>query len=137
MQYRPDTKAILQAIQDLLMKEVLPKIEEDELLSYKTLVSWNMLGVVVRELEKEDEFTYEEYKSFQDNFKFSEISFRQFDDFVRLSRVEKINVMKMLNQSLAKEIRNSKEADPKSETWKHIKATLKNNLQISNPRFVT
>jgi hypothetical protein len=87
VQYRPDTKAILQAIQDLLMKEVLPKIEEDELLSYKTLVSWNILGVVVRELEKEDEFTYEEYKSFQDNFKFSEISeFRQFDDFVRLSR---------------------------------------------------
>ncbi len=51
MQYRPETKDLLSAIQDFLIKDLLPKIESDELLSYKALVSWNMLGVVSREIE--------------------------------------------------------------------------------------
>ncbi len=51
MQYRPDAKDLILAVQDFLMKEILPLVEDKEDISYKTLVSWNMLGVLVREIE--------------------------------------------------------------------------------------
>ncbi|HNI89886.1 MAG TPA: hypothetical protein PKX55_17165, partial [Leptospiraceae bacterium] len=51
MQDRPDANALLEAIQDLLIKEVMPAIKDNDGLSYKTLVSWNMLGVIGRELK--------------------------------------------------------------------------------------
>lgn len=44
MQDKPTSADLLEAIQDFLMKEVLPQFKDKELLSYKTLVSWNMLG---------------------------------------------------------------------------------------------
>jgi hypothetical protein len=65
MQYRPDAKEILSTIQDLLIKEILPKLEDDELLSYKTLVSWNMLGVISREFEKDEDLFLAEFESLQ------------------------------------------------------------------------
>ena len=51
MQDRPDANTLLEAIQDLIIKEILPAIKDNDGLSYKTLVSWNMLGVIGRELK--------------------------------------------------------------------------------------
>lgn len=51
MQYRPDAKELILALQDFLMKEILPVVEQKEDLAYKTLVGWNMLGVLAREIE--------------------------------------------------------------------------------------
>lgn len=51
MQDRPEASALLDAIADFLLKEVLPAVRESDALAYKTLVSWNMLGVVSRELK--------------------------------------------------------------------------------------
>jgi len=51
MQDRPDAPALLEAIGDFLMKEVLPAVKDSDSLSYKTLVSWNMLGVIAREFK--------------------------------------------------------------------------------------
>lgn len=55
MQDKPTSADLLEAIQDFLMKEVLPQFKDKELLSYKTLVSWNMLGVVSREIRSGEE----------------------------------------------------------------------------------
>ncbi len=135
MQYRPEAKDLLQSIQELLIKEVIPKIQEDELLSYKTLVSWNMLGVLIRELEKEEEFLLSEYKSFEtlilqeSHPKLSE------EDFKSLSQKEKLLRLRNLNNHLATDLRASEKSDITSMEWKHIKMVLKNNLSVSNPRF--
>jgi len=135
MQYRPENKAILQAIQDLLMKEIIPKIATDDLLSYKTLVSWNMLGVMIREIEKEAEFLNDEFNSLRSlNFLQEDLK-KNMDEFKSMTLIEKTLFLQSLNHTFAKAIRSSKDANTKSEVWSHIKATLKNNLQISNPRF--
>jgi len=49
MQYKPGVPELLQSIQETLVKEILPELEGKEALSYKLLVSWNMLGVILRE----------------------------------------------------------------------------------------
>ena len=46
MQDRPDSTILLEAIQDFLMKDIMPFVKESDILCYKTLVSWNMLGVI-------------------------------------------------------------------------------------------
>jgi hypothetical protein len=137
MQYRPEAKDILVAVQDLLMKELLPKLEGEELLSYKTLVSWNMLGVLVRELDKEDEFINVEYESLETikSLKLA-LSLSQ-ADFKVLARKEKETILRSLNKDLAEKIRISKLSTINSDVWKHLKLTLKNNLAVSNSRFVT
>lgn len=135
MQYRPESKDILQAIQDLLMKDILPKIEGDELLSYKTLVSWNMLGVVIREAEKEEVNLIDEFNSFQKISSLqNQISYSE-TDFRALSKKEKTKTVQELNKTLALSIRTTKNSEIHSAEWHHIKSTLKNNLEISNPRF--
>lgn len=50
-QDKPTAEELISAIQDFLMKDVLPAIKKDDLLSYKTLVSWNMLGIISREIQ--------------------------------------------------------------------------------------
>ena len=137
MQYRPDAKDLLLAVQDFLMKEVLPKLEDEELLSYKTLVSWNMLGVIAREIDKEDEFLNEEFKSLtkvkliNDTIKLSELEFKA------LTRREKTSMFLLWNKTFSRCLRETKESDTKSRTWSHIKLHLKNNLNIASPRFQT
>ncbi len=137
MQYRPDAKEILSTIQDLLMKEILPKLEDDELLSYKTLVSWNMLGVISREFEKDEDLFLAEFESLQFVDKLSEGIKITKEDFSALPKNAKIQKLKDLNQKLVETIRKDKVPDINSKTWLHVKQTLKNNLSISNPRFNT
>ncbi|TGN17063.1 DUF6285 domain-containing protein [Leptospira idonii] len=135
MQYRPEAKELLSAIQDLLMKEVLPKLEGEDLLSYKTLVSWNMLGVIARELDKSEEQAFIEFESFSKiksvlkDFKLSPGEFRS------LSQKEKIEKLSSWNSELSSYLRTSKESSVKSEVWEQIKSVLKNNLAVSNPRY--
>ena len=54
MQYRPEAADLCDAIAEFLLKEVLPAVQSDEL-SYKALVSRNMLGVVSMELRDHED----------------------------------------------------------------------------------
>jgi hypothetical protein len=136
VQYRPDAKEILLAIQDLLLKEILPKIESDDLLSYKSLVSWNMLGVLAREYDKEEDFIKQEFDALLSlSLMNGEINHTS-EEFLSLTKKEKSIILQSLSKSLAKAIRSSKVSTIDSPIWDHIKVTLKNNLAISNPRFI-
>jgi hypothetical protein len=137
MQYRPDAKEILSTIQDLLMKEILPKLEDDELLSYKTLVSWNMLGVISREFEKDEDLFLAEFESLQSINNLKNDKELSTEDFKSLPKIVKIQKLRDLNQKLVETIRKDKVPDINSKIWLHVKQTLKNNLSISNPRFNT
>ncbi|EOQ90039.1 hypothetical protein LEP1GSC202_0980 [Leptospira yanagawae serovar Saopaulo str. Sao Paulo = ATCC 700523] len=154
MQYRPDSKELLQAIQDFLMKDLLPKLEGDDLLSYKTLVSWNMLGVIAREIENSD-FTSTWSEILDSNLSISDLETNYpMDSFYKLSKKEKNKVLREWNQNLASLIRkksslfgtqqsepiqNKTELDikPRSKVWNLVKSQLKENLAVSNPRFQT
>jgi len=135
MQYRPEAKELLSTIQDLLIKEILPKIEGDELLSYKTLVSWNMLGVLIRESEKEDEQNLEEFQSFLQLKSAIQEKNLTSEQFRSLPRKEKLILLRNWNALLAKHLRETKNSEVGSDVWNQIKLGLKNNLAVSNPRF--
>lgn len=149
MQYRPETKELLSAIQDFMMKELLPKLEGDDLLSYKTLVSWNMLGVIAREFEN-SEYTISWNEILESNLSVSDIE-KQYplDSFRNLSKKEKYQVLFEWNRNLAEKIRNQSihsklknqttvlDIKPKGKVWTLVKSQLKENLSVSNPRFQT
>jgi len=129
MQYRPEHTDLIDAIQEFLIKEVLPFVKEQDALAYKTLVSWNMLGVVSRELKNGRSLLEQ--------------------DAQLLAKLcgEKTNAQMMgdrelwqqtqaLAKSAARLIRQKK-AMPKSNEWNAVKEVLKHNLQISNPRYGT
>ncbi|TGL65603.1 hypothetical protein [Leptospira jelokensis] len=154
MQYRPDSKELLQAIQDFLMKELLPKLEGDDLLSYKTLVSWNMLGVIAREIDHSD-FSNTWSEILESNLSICDLENKYpMDTFHKLSKKEKSKVLREWNQNLALLIRKKSkfsethqfepsqikielDIKPKSQVWNLVKSQLKENLSVSNPRFQT
>ncbi|MCW7474411.1 hypothetical protein EHQ96_06030 [Leptospira levettii] len=147
MQYRPDTKELLSAIQEFMMKELLPKLEGDDLLSYKTLVSWNMLGVIAREIEN-SEYTNLWAEILNQKFLISDLESKyNLENFQKLTKREKHQIIYNWNQSLAQTIRNQSnqtnskhnspniDTSPKGKIWNLVKLQLKENLSVSNPRF--
>lgn len=147
MQYRPDAKELLSAIQDFMMKELLPKLEGDDLLSYKTLVSWNMLGVIARELENSNE-TKSWLDILNSKLSISDLETKYpIETYYQLSKKEKSQVLYDWNKALAKTIRNQSQkyvsaeketkfdTSPKGKIWDLVKSQLKDNLAVSNPRF--
>ncbi|XDD46345.1 hypothetical protein AB3N60_16825 [Leptospira sp. WS39.C2] len=149
MQYRPDTKELLSAIQDFMMKELLPKLEGDDLLSYKTLVSWNMLGVISREIEN-SEYTNIWSEILRTKLLISDSETKYpLDSFQQLTKKEKYQILYDWNQSLAQTIRNQStqtksndhsikiDTSPNGTVWNLVKSQLKENLSVSNPRFQT
>lgn len=128
MQDNPTAINLLQTIQDLLIKEIAPKLENDEFLSYKTLVSWNMLGVVIRELKLGEKFLNEEIKNLSLFLK-NPISVSDF------SYPEKLEIASNLTRELAHMIRKGKIEKDNDEVWNLVKQSLKEKLTITNPRF--
>ncbi|TGK15564.1 hypothetical protein EHO61_14485 [Leptospira fluminis] len=130
MQDKPTSTELLEAIQDFLMKEVLPEFRDRDLLSYKTLVSWNMLGVISREIRSGEELLEKE--------------------IVRLAKLLKkeirtplstLNEKKVLaaswNMELRDRIRKEKRSVEDRDFWEHVKESVKEKVEITNPRFTT
>lgn len=143
MQYRPETKELISAIQDFLMKDLLPKLEGDDLLSYKALVSWNMLGVIARETESSElESDWDCILNLNLKISKREDEYNR-NQFLNLSRKEKYNLLFDWNKALSKEIRNQTEKNtgldlkPGGKVWNFAKNQLKETLSVSNPRFQT
>jgi len=134
MQYRPDAKDLILAIQEFLLKDLIPKLEDEDLLSYKTLVSWNMLGVLSRELEKETDFNSKEWKNLLE-LPCGEGLPRDINDFERLPSKMRREFLKEAYFNMAKELRKSKNSNTDSKEWQILKEQLQDNLAISNPRF--
>lgn len=128
MQDRPDAPVLLEAIADFLMKEVLPAVKDSDALSYKTLVSWNMLGVVARE--------------FRDGDRLAEKEMERLKSFLGASGdpttyPEKLAFIRELNVKLARKIREEKIGNENVKVWELAREALKEKLSIANPRFGT
>ena len=129
MQYRPEHTDLIDAIQEFLIKEVLPFVKEQDALAYKTLVSWNMLGVVSREL-KNGRPLLEEDARLLANLTGEKINPQALGDRELWQQAQ------ALAKNTARAIREKK-AMPGSHEWNAVKEVLKHNLQISNPRYGT
>jgi len=127
MQYRPEHTDLLEAIQEFLIKEVLPFVKEEDMLAYKTLVSWNMLGVVGRELKGGRPLLEEDARLLASLT-------GQNADFKGMGDRELLKQTHELARAAAQKIRTHK-SQPGSAEWKAVKEMLKHNLQVSNPRY--
>ncbi|MBI38802.1 MAG: hypothetical protein CMF59_04325 [Leptospiraceae bacterium] len=130
MQYRPEAADLCDAIADYLLKEVMPAVKESDELAYKALVSWNMLGVVSRELREEEDLLRNEVGRLHQI-----LDEPGLEDLETLADVKKR--ISELNDKLATRIKTEKISDPSSQIWAHVRQTLVENLSISNPRFQT
>ncbi|MBU42196.1 MAG: hypothetical protein CMN76_03170 [Spirochaetaceae bacterium] len=130
MQYRPEAADLCEAIADYLLKEVMPAVKDSDELAYKALVSWNMLGVVAREMRDEEELLRNEVGRLH-----------QILDEPGLEELETLQDVKKriqeLNVKLSEKVRKEKISDTNSQVWAHVRQTLVENLSISNPRFQT
>ncbi|MBF3376808.1 DUF6285 domain-containing protein [Leptospira borgpetersenii] len=129
MQDKPTSTDLLEAIQDFLMKEVLPQFKDKELLSYKTLVSWNMLGVVSREIRSGEELLDKELGRLVELLNKNLVIPPTLD--------EKKNLAHVWNVELRDKIRREKLSSENSRYWNHVKETVKEKVEVINPRFIT
>lgn len=150
MQYRPEIKDLILAIQDFLMKDLLPQLEDNDLLSYKTLVSWNMLGVLSREFQNQNLVAeWDQILNLPNQFS-SLAETVSVLEFQQKTYIEQSKILFHFYKKLREEIRilahkaevsNKQtvvaELSPKSEIWQFCKNSLRENLKIANPRFST
>jgi len=146
MQDKPTSTELLEAIQDFLMKEIMPTVKDKDLLSFKTIISWNMLGVIIREIKQEEPLLAKEFSSIisllgekeknllSQNPKLSNFNLNS-PDLSELSLIEKKEILLKANELLAKTIREEKILPSNKEVYHHIMETLKDKLSISNPRY--
>lgn len=127
MQYRPEHTDLIDAIQEFLIKEVLPFVKDEDALAYKTLVSWNMLGVVSRELKNGRPLLVEDAILLA-GIAGEKVSPAELGDRDLLRRAHE------LSRAAATKIRAQKSL-PGSPEWQKVKEMLKHNLQIANPRY--
>ena len=129
MQDRPDASALLDAIADFLLKELLPAVRQSDTLSYKALVSWNMLGVVSREIKEGEGLLNAELKRLSD--------FLKKPPGIPATAREKMSLAGVLNAELAEQIRRERIGPENKVVLSLIKQGLLEKLQIANPRFGT
>ncbi|MCB1320271.1 MAG: hypothetical protein KDK34_08460 [Leptospiraceae bacterium] len=135
MQDKPEAADLMDAIQEFLMKEILPFVKERDDLSFKTLVSWNMLGVMAREFRTGEHFINAEFERLHAllNLNPDDPQLTTPDTYI-----EKMELCRQLNHKLAEQIRNGHfEGDltPDHPIWQHVRETLRETLSVSNPRF--
>ncbi|EMM82904.1 hypothetical protein LEP1GSC037_5328 [Leptospira interrogans str. 2006001854] len=111
------------------MKEVLPQFKDKDLLSYKTLVSWNMLGVVSREIRSGEELLDRELD------RLAKLLNKDFSLPSTLD--EKKKLVNVWNVELRDKIRKEKLSVEDSIYWNHVKETVIEKVEITNPRFNT
>lgn len=122
MQDKPTSADLLEAIQDFLMKEVLPQFKDKELLSYKTLVSWNMLGVVSREIRLGEELLDKELGRL--------VELLNKNLVIPSTLNEKKNIAHAWNIELRDKIRKEKLSSENSRYWNHVKETVKKKSRL-------
>lgn len=128
MQDRPSAIVLIEAIQDLIIKEILPEIKNNEALSYKTLISWNMLGVILREIKFGEKLINSEIQEISEFLKTK-------TDLENKTYTEKLEIAKNLNKDLVKFISENKISNENEFVWNMVKKQVKEKLEISNPRY--
>lgn len=127
MQDRPSSFDLLEAIAEFLIKEIYPAVKEDSLLAYKTLVSWNMLGVLSREEKQRDHLLRQELEEL------AALQNKKIPD--QLDGIIMKTLWKTWLEELTQRIRTNKIENTNSPEWHYVYESLKRKLIVSNPRF--
>ncbi len=129
MQDKPSANVLLEAIADFLIEEILPITKDKNLLSYKTLISWNMLEIISRELKYGEKFLTAELERLSSYL-------NKEDNFLTKTYQEKLELAKLWNKELSERIQEKKVFNPELPEWNLVKLTLREKLEIANPKFL-
>ena len=116
MHNEPTIEQLFDSLRDYLMKEIMPLCKDNQSLSFRNLVAWNMLGIMSRELNTED-------KSSRLALLYEQLLGAKTED---------------LNQSRAEVAKAIREGNLKWDNPELIVAMLtdvEERLVVSNPRF--
>ena len=116
MHNEPTIQQLFDSLRDYLMKEIMPLCKDNQSLSFRNLVAWNMLGIMSRELNVEDK-----------SIKLAAL-------YERLLGAKAEN----LSQSRAEVSKAIREGNLQWDNPELIEAMLKDveeRLVVSNPRF--
>ena len=146
------------------MKEIMPRVKADEFLAYQTLVSWNMLGVIAREIKSGAVYQNAEIQRLQEYLDSPtpalaqsgaahsapesktadavgatpETAIRAGDERTAEPEpgyYERMQQAVILNQKLAQKIRSEGLDNRDGVVWNLVKQSLVEKLAITNPRF--
>lgn len=116
MHNEPTTQQLFDSLRDYLMKEVMPLCKDNQSLSFRNLVAWNMLGVMSRELNVDD-------KSIKLNYLYEQLLGIKAENLIQ-SRAE-----------VSKAIREGKLKWDNPELIDVLLNDVEERLVVSNPRF--
>ncbi len=126
MQDPPDKEVFLEAVATFLEKEVRGAVK-DPALVFRVLIAAHLLRVVEGESRKEDLHDSAEAQRLAEVLDLPDPP---------SSRMERREFLAHHTASLALSIRSGAlSASPDSPAWQHIKATLREKLQVIQPRF--
>jgi len=135
MQDQPTATQLLEAIADFLLKEVLPIVQEDEALAYKTLVSWNMLGVVGREIRQGRLLLEQEKDRLAVFFPAQSGPTGSQPDQMPGPADDLEKQVQRYNELLAARIRSQGLSIQDRAVWDAVKESVRERIVVTNPRF--
>jgi hypothetical protein len=133
VQDRPDKATLLDAVVQFLIAEIHPLIE-DQALKFRVLIAANLARMVAAEIRSEDEDFEAEIRRLQAIL--PDTKAREAESLGR--RSDRHAAILAFNRELCDRIREKQlSAEQLEEVWEHVKQTLREKLEVSNPRFET
>jgi hypothetical protein len=133
MQTRPDASTLLDAVGAFLLAEVAPKLEADKALQFRLLIAANLCAIVSGESKSFDARLEREAKGLLALLPDATAA------AARLSapqRAERLEGLRALNLALVERLRSAAlSAAERAAVLEHLKATARDTLAITNPRF--
>ena len=131
MQDRPNFKELLEIVRDFLQSEAVPKTTDPHL-RFRVRIAANLLGILQRELDLEEEQLPGELRRLQEIYPGTGAREETPENLVALK-----SLVATLNTRLAEEIRSCKRvAAPGDRIWRHVRATVIEKLKIANPAYL-
>lgn len=139
MQDNPEAGVLLEAVQDFLKGTILPLVRENPDLTYRTLVSWNMLGVVTREIRTGEGLVNSELAALG-KLLGSSTSAAASPSSSPSKEPEtfqaKMGRVRELNRELVGLIQAENLGPEREDVWQCVKDIVEAKLVVSNPRFL-
>ncbi len=132
MQDRPTDRELIEAVAQFVSEELLPLTAENPRLRFRSLIAINVLGIVARELTESEPLMRAEWQRLV-------TLFEQPDLEVPGSSGELRAAIESFNREICRQLRH--DTQPESEEWQtklveHLQTTVREKLQIANPRFL-
>lgn len=127
MQDSPSKTELLQAVAKFLSEDLRGAVK-DQALAFRVLIAANLVQIVATEIEAEEKHDAAELSRL--------FTLLRASGEPATTASDRRGQIRGLNEQLAAKIRaGSLDATPGGGAWQHVQETLREKLQVDNPRF--